>query len=406
MSFPTLYEACRKVVAKGVVVSIERHYDEDGYMVSDHYGKWSDTPRTTVYGDRKLGILRGGSHTYYETFKTEDEAEDRIAELDEDNFGAEIVWTPTRVYYQVVSHPTQRDYLEGVNTDVRTHNFSKLFETEREYDDWRDYMRRTYGYRDSAWTILRETRKEWKIEVYGDKILSRDGFTNNYDHHSFRYWIPTNDYLKHEWNHVSQADREGVMTKYLLKGKTEREIAHWWEGYHAAPEDEQAKAWERARELASIDYYLQDWKRIEGLISQDWGYCGVEATVSWNGEEIASASVWGCESDGGDEYFDELEQDVLYEALQEAPKHFHHAHKYLTNVEVPPEVVALTWIAGDELKALHKALKSSSGPWGGGRGWSSSNLDLHDYLGDLDDEEQALYDGVEPAGEDEEHADA
>ena len=395
MSFPSIYEAWRKVIAKGVVVSIEHHYDEDGS--SDHYGKWSDEPHTAVYGDRKLGILRGGSHTFYESFKTEDDAEDRIAELDEDNFGAEIVWTPTRVYYQ--TYTTVEDTGEN-----RVDKFSRLFVTEDEYDDWHYVMRRIHGIEGANWLITRETRKEWKIEVYGDKILSRDGFTNNYDSHSLRYWIPTNDYLKHEWNHVPQADREGVMTKYLLKGKSEQEIAHWWEGYNAAPEDEQAKAWERARELASIDYYLQDWKRMEGLISQDWGYCGVEATVAWNGEEIATASVWGCESDGGNEYFDELEQDVLSEALGEAPKHFENiAKKYQTTVEVPPEVAALAAIDGEELKALHKHLKTSEGPWNGHRGWSGTHLSLYDYLGDLDDEEEALYRGIELAGEDEEH---
>jgi hypothetical protein len=67
-----------------------------------------------------------------------------------------------------------------------------------------------------------------------------------------------------------------------------------------------------------IAYAIADHKRLHALSEGEWSYYGVIATVTLNGVEIASSSVWGVESDSGDAYFLECGRDQAREALREA----------------------------------------------------------------------------------------
>lgn len=352
MSNSTPLAAWRKVIGKGLVLSIEHHDDADAYWTDGSYGKWGNTSSSVVYGDRKLGVLRGPAKTTYETFKTEDAAEDRIAELeDEGCFSGEIVWTPTRVYYQITDHDTSRIYYH-----------SQPFETEHDYDEWRWSMSREYGAQyTGGWYIMDETRKEWKIEVYGDEILSRDGFNSNYDSGSMRYWIPANNYFSDmpDYPDVTEAD--------------------------------------------CIGWFLQDWKRMEELLTQDWCYIYVDAIVALDGEEIGQSSLGGVESDGEGEYLTEIEISVISEALTNALTHF-------DGDAVPPaELVELEKLTYDELKPIHELVKESEGSWNPSNymwrsGYGESLESYLDYIEGEEDEDYQVYIGTELEGEEDAEA--
>lgn len=85
------------------------------------------------------------------------------------------------------------------------------------------------------------------------------------------------------------------------------------DGWNAAPyaiEGETAR--QRAARAARADYeYLRAW------CNDDWSYCGVIVTASRNGVELASASLWGIESNAGD-YLRDVANELLEDALGQA----------------------------------------------------------------------------------------
>ncbi len=61
-----------------------------------------------------------------------------------------------------------------------------------------------------------------------------------------------------------------------------------------------------------------DAKRLEGYYSDQWYMTGCEVTITVDGEELASASLWSIESDSGKEYLEEVERDMLDDAKDQA----------------------------------------------------------------------------------------
>jgi hypothetical protein len=60
-----------------------------------------------------------------------------------------------------------------------------------------------------------------------------------------------------------------------------------------------------------------DFRRLRDWCADEWWWTGVVVTVSRAGITLASASLWGIESDAGD-YFAEVAADLAREALGEA----------------------------------------------------------------------------------------
>lgn len=65
-------------------------------------------------------------------------------------------------------------------------------------------------------------------------------------------------------------------------------------------------------------YALQDSRRMDALNNGDWMFIGVKATVTLNGREIGSDSLWGIESDSDESYFAEAERDCIACAVADA----------------------------------------------------------------------------------------
>jgi hypothetical protein len=67
-----------------------------------------------------------------------------------------------------------------------------------------------------------------------------------------------------------------------------------------------------------IKYALQDARRLEDYEQGEWSMIGVKSSVYWNGVEIGSDSLWGIESDSGEDYFLQTERECAREAIRQA----------------------------------------------------------------------------------------
>lgn len=66
---------------------------------------------------------------------------------------------------------------------------------------------------------------------------------------------------------------------------------------------------------------VENGRRLRGLSRDWWWYVGVWVTI-WRGNvELAGSSLWGIESDSGDEYAREVFEDLLHDCLHQAGTH-------------------------------------------------------------------------------------
>ena len=65
-------------------------------------------------------------------------------------------------------------------------------------------------------------------------------------------------------------------------------------------------------------YIEQDYKRMEDLNKGYWSFIGIEVIASKEGIELGHASLWGIESNCGEEYKQEIIKDLTAEAQKEA----------------------------------------------------------------------------------------
>lgn len=66
------------------------------------------------------------------------------------------------------------------------------------------------------------------------------------------------------------------------------------------------------------EYTAQDAARVDAFNRGAWDMVGVRVEVSRHGVKLADASLWGIESDSGEDYFAEVERDLTAEALDAA----------------------------------------------------------------------------------------
>lgn len=90
-------------------------------------------------------------------------------------------------------------------------------------------------------------------------------------------------------------------------------------------EREEAERWDHRREYRYIfggfgdpAYLAQDAKRLEAYNAGEWCCIGIRATACKEGVILGESDVFGVDSDGGQEYFDEMTADVVAEAIDVA----------------------------------------------------------------------------------------
>jgi hypothetical protein len=87
------------------------------------------------------------------------------------------------------------------------------------------------------------------------------------------------------------------------------------------------------------EHVLQDYERMEALNRGDWRFMGIIATVYVNGVEMGSSSLWGVESDSGDDYFLEVARDLVWDAWSRARKKL----AELADVSLSEQAPELEW---------------------------------------------------------------
>lgn len=91
-----------------------------------------------------------------------------------------------------------------------------------------------------------------------------------------------------------------------------------------------------------VKYGKQDLARMEGLNRGDWVYIGIVATARIQTgtdivQKIHSGGLWGVESNAGDQYHTEIEEEEL-KALREELKALGFAEEYIDTIEVERKV--------------------------------------------------------------------
>lgn len=70
-----------------------------------------------------------------------------------------------------------------------------------------------------------------------------------------------------------------------------------------------------------VKYAIQDYDRITGLERGHWCFMGCTITLSVDGIELGYDSVYGIESDCGDEYITEIESEEIAELMHDVPEY-------------------------------------------------------------------------------------
>lgn len=94
---------------------------------------------------------------------------------------------------------------------------------------------------------------------------------------------------------------------------------------------------EEAIYALEVFYMCQDYERMEGLMRGDWSMTGILVTIYVDGKDVACASLWGIESDCGQDYVDEITRDLIAQATAELPKS---AERYASIADKIREAIA------------------------------------------------------------------
>lgn len=153
----------------------------------------------------------------------------------------------------------------------------------------------------------------YDADLRAAETLREAGHRVYVDDRSCRYWRPGENHIPHNphnWDHVQGDDLARVIAEY---GSVEQ---------------------------ADYAYALEDWARMEAYERGDWHMVGVVATVYIDGKEVAESSVWGIESDSGEDYLDEVGRDMIFEALTEARNSANRYKSIAANLATLPESTA------------------------------------------------------------------
>jgi len=106
------------------------------------------------------------------------------------------------------------------------------------------------------------------------------------------------------------ADHRGYKRFYDFAGACRTALA---DGWNAAPYEIPGETpRQRAARAARADFEF-----LRGWCNDEWHYCGVIVSIARDGEELASASLWGIESNAGD-YLADTAEELAAEAMAEA----------------------------------------------------------------------------------------
>jgi hypothetical protein len=191
------------------------------------------------------------------------------------------------------------------------------FQIEWQYDDSPDlsYLGE-YTDKPAAWTV---DRKEGVL--HGEYINDSKDFDDGEKSDEFLRDNPWFEEDWHEWEEDEEGNATGKVTLYyygyeVLAADLRTTYEHNSYRYFA-PANMDVK--EESKE-DKIKYAIRDYERMEDSNRGYWSPVGCVVTMYIEGEEVAYASLWGIESDSGDPYLKEVEEDLIDECIRDARK--------------------------------------------------------------------------------------
>jgi hypothetical protein len=132
---------------------------------------------------------------------------------------------------------------------------------------------------------------EYTSKEVDGAIDCREHGRNYREGHTFRWFVSANHgtFNEENWSHVSKKEKDECITKY---GSLEKTEAH---------------------------YALEDFKRMDAYNNDDWRMTGCRVTLRLGSME-AEDSLWGIESDCGDEYRRATEKEMISNAFSALEK--------------------------------------------------------------------------------------
>lgn len=183
-------------------------------------------------------------------------------------------------------------------------------ETGKIYGAWREKEKKFHNAEESNQFF--DGNDEWRNWL-GDEEVNRGGWVTVYyeERPILVEHLPTRDWHGHEFFGSDNIDAGTIeQAPSLFKYHLDRgDFAE-----HDVCVDH-AKTPEEKQECVEALYLAQNYKRIEGLNTNDWWFLGCVVTVYSDGIEVGSNSCFGIESDSADDYLREIEQECIKEAL-------------------------------------------------------------------------------------------
>lgn len=147
--------------------------------------------------------------------------------------------------------------------------------------------------------------------VASRKIVAETGIAR-WERHEYRYFLPSENHRPpgdpETWAHVPDEEVIGAIQKN--KGAFKKYAI-------ALPANPTRVEMTTALDIV---YMCQDYERMEDHARGGWSMTGVVVTILLDGEEIARASLWGIESDCGDDYLNATVGFLVSDAMLTLPQ--------------------------------------------------------------------------------------
>lgn len=115
--------------------------------------------------------------------------------------------------------------------------------------------------------------------------------------------------------------QEGAIDHHAQLGYTDRRVFRWFVPCNTEQDHYKSLRGMGYTHLGALrmarKYVKQDYKRLV-TYGDYWHMTGVIVKLSIDGVEVAESSLWGIESDSGDDYYNEVISDNLAECIRQA----------------------------------------------------------------------------------------
>ncbi len=216
--------------------------------------------------------------------------------------------------------PAERRIKIEVGSAIETLDFNATPELRQWFDDW------NWLWEHEDEIINRNAEEGWVDAEY--RVILADNLSKDYDHHTYRYWIPGDNHLPHRpgnWlpYHSKYVHSDGIPPEEIDKLFAETNFNK--HGIHPNFPLSKKEFW------LDVFYACEDYKRMEDY-GKTWWEVGVVVELVIDGDVIDQASLWGIESDSDDSYFDEVADSLVHDIAIRTHERIAHGRKVASHL--------------------------------------------------------------------------